>query len=111
MHFVAEFPRAKGEAQSRASRLAALAVRALIGEAELTPKPALVDRRGSGAHADLNLALMRRSAQSLEEKFELIALVSFHQVPSQKLREELGAIGRSAERSMMQITQGINTHR
>ncbi|MDQ4415656.1 triphosphoribosyl-dephospho-CoA synthase, partial [Pseudomonas aeruginosa] len=30
--------------------LADLAVDALIDEAELSPKPALVDRRGNGAH-------------------------------------------------------------
>lgn len=110
-HFLAEVPLAKAEAHSRARCLAALAVRALIAEAELTPKPALVDGRGPGAHTDLTLALMSRSAQSLQGKFELMALVSFHQAPSQELREELGAIGRSAERSMMQTTQGINTHR
>jgi triphosphoribosyl-dephospho-CoA synthase len=99
------------EAQMRAMRLANLAVRALIAEAELTPKPALVDERGSGVHADLSPALMRRSARSLQGDFELMALVSFHQVPSQGLREELGAIGRRAERSMLLATDGVNTHR
>ncbi|MCR3847578.1 triphosphoribosyl-dephospho-CoA synthase, partial [Pseudomonas aeruginosa] len=39
--------------------LADLAVDALIDEAELSPKPALVDRRGNGAHADLHLGLMQ----------------------------------------------------
>jgi triphosphoribosyl-dephospho-CoA synthase len=42
--------------QARAIRLAALARQALIAEAELTPKPGLVDRRGTGAHSDLSLA-------------------------------------------------------
>ncbi|MBV6334267.1 triphosphoribosyl-dephospho-CoA synthase, partial [Pseudomonas aeruginosa] len=45
--------------------LADLAVDALIDEAELSPKPALVDRRGNGAHADLHLGLMQASALSL----------------------------------------------
>jgi triphosphoribosyl-dephospho-CoA synthase len=94
-----------------ATRLAGLAVRALIEEAELTPKPALVDRRGSGAHADLSLRLMRRSARSLRTYFELMALVSFRQIPSQALREELGTIGRRAERSIFLSTDGVNTHR
>jgi triphosphoribosyl-dephospho-CoA synthase len=102
---------ANGEAQDRARRLANLAVDALIAEAELTPKPALVDERGSGAHADLSPALMICSAGSLRGKFELMALVSFRQFPSQSLREELGVIGRSAERSMLMITEGVNTHR
>jgi len=102
---------ANDKAQERAGRLANLAFRALIAEAELTPKPALVDERGSGAHTDLSLALMRRSAQSLREPFELMASVSFRQVPSQSLRETLGAIGRCAERSMLLMTEGVNTHR
>ena len=42
--------------------LADLAVDALIDEADLSPKPGLVDRRGSGAHTDLHLGLMHASA-------------------------------------------------
>jgi triphosphoribosyl-dephospho-CoA synthase len=94
-----------------AAYLANLAVRALIEEAELTPKPALVDRRGSGAHTDLTLQLMRCSACALRPGFELMALASFRQIPHQSLREELGAIGRRAEQSMLQATGGANTHR
>lgn len=102
---------ANDKAQNRARHLANLAFLALLAEAELTPKPALVDKRGPGAHADLSLALMRESARSLRAKFELMALVSFLRVPSQSLREELGEIGRSAERSMLLVTDGVNTHR
>jgi triphosphoribosyl-dephospho-CoA synthase len=40
-----------------------------------------------------------------------MALVSFRQIPNQTLREQLGAIGRSAERSMLLATNGVNTHR
>jgi triphosphoribosyl-dephospho-CoA synthase len=94
-----------------ATYLASLAVRAVIEEAELTPKPALVDRRGPGAHADLSLRLMSCSARALRSSFELMALASFRQKPSQTLREELGAIGRQAERSMFLTTAGVNTHR
>jgi len=94
-----------------AARLATLAVDALIEEAELTPKPALVDRRGPGAHTDLSLELMRRSARALRSSFELMALASFRQIPSQTLREDLGAIGRWAEQSMLLTTGGANTHR
>jgi ATP:dephospho-CoA triphosphoribosyl transferase len=56
-------------------RLASLAVKALVEEAELTPKPALVDARGPGAQ-DLSLSLMRSSAQCLAPFFELMALIS-----------------------------------
>jgi triphosphoribosyl-dephospho-CoA synthase len=94
-----------------AARLATLAVLALIEEAELTPKPALVDQHGPGAHTDLSLRLMRCSARVLRSGFELMALASFRQVPSQSLREDLGAIGRRAEHSMLLTTGGANTHR
>ena len=45
--------------------LAGQAVDALLDEARLTPKPGLVDRRGQGAHTDLDLDLMCRSARAL----------------------------------------------
>lgn len=99
------------KAQNHATHLASLAVRALIEEAELTPKPALVDQRGPGAHTDLSLMLMRCSAHYLRPSFELMALASFRQIPSQTLREHLGAIGRWAEQSMLLATGGANTHR
>lgn len=51
-------------------RLADLAVDALIDEADLSPKPALVDRRGSGAHTDLHLGLMHASALALWPAFK-----------------------------------------
>lgn len=95
----------------RAAWLARLAVGALIDEAELTPKPALVDRRGSGAHVDLDLSLMRRSAWALEAGFAAMAEAARHQQPDQALRERLGALGRAAECAMFAVTQGSNAHR
>lgn len=91
--------------------LASLAVRALIEEADLTPKPALVDERGSGAHDDLSLKLMKRSARCLGISFELMARASYQQIPGTSLREQLGAIGRSGEHMMLLNTGGVNTHR
>ena len=70
-----------------------------------------MDKRGSGAHSDLSLALMRPRLTDSAGEFELMALVSFLRVPTQSLREELGALGRSAERSMLSVTDGVNTHR
>jgi triphosphoribosyl-dephospho-CoA synthase len=91
--------------------LAALAEQALIAEAELTPKPGLVDRRGSGAHRDLSLDLMRRSATSLGPFFAAMGAVSIGRDLDLSLRRELAAIGRDAERAMYQVTGGINTHK
>nr|WP_240655663.1 triphosphoribosyl-dephospho-CoA synthase [Paraburkholderia phosphatilytica] len=91
--------------------LGRLAVAALIAEAELTPKPALVDRRGSGAHTDLDLDTMLRSARSLESTFVALARTSRGRSPSATLRAELGQIGRAGERAMLDATEGSNAHR
>ncbi|SDH91002.1 triphosphoribosyl-dephospho-CoA synthase [Paraburkholderia phenazinium] len=91
--------------------LAQLAVTALIEEAQLTPKPALVDRRGSGAHRDLDLAIMLRSAHALEPTFAELARAARRSLPSATLRAELAQIGRAGEHEMMRATGGSNAHR
>src|ERR1700729_1707330 len=80
-----------------AALLADHAVDALLAEARLTPKPALVDRRGSGAHRDLDLARMTRSARSLRGTFLSMASAAAGREPDQALREELARIGRAGE--------------
>jgi triphosphoribosyl-dephospho-CoA synthase len=96
---------------SRAAWIAALAQQSLIAEAELTPKPGLVDRRGSGAHRDLSLAVMRRSALAIEPYFLKMASLSERARPGQQVREQLAAIGRNAERAMLMTTGGSNAHK
>ncbi|MBH8611313.1 triphosphoribosyl-dephospho-CoA synthase [Pseudomonas mohnii] len=95
-----------------ADRLADLAVDALIDEADLSPKPALVDRRGSGAHTDLHLGLMHASALALWPAFKEMAEVAIEigeiGLP---LREAIGLIGREGEQAMLVTTLGVNTHR
>ncbi len=97
--------------QARAMRLARLAREALIAEVELSPKPGLVDRRGAGAHKDLSLAIMRRSALMIEQYLYEMALISIGSHPSQRMREQLAAIGRDAERAMLKATGGSNSHK
>jgi triphosphoribosyl-dephospho-CoA synthase len=87
------------------------AVQALIAEAELTPKPALVDRRGNGAHDDLTLALLVQSAQALGATFDAVTAVARDATLDAALRERLGALGRDGERTMLDVTRGVNTHR
>src|SRR3954454_18207374 len=83
-----------------AVELSTLAVSALVEEAELTPKPALVDRRGNGAHHDLDLARLRRSAHALQDGFAAIASAAARERRSLRLREQIGRIGRDMERRM-----------
>jgi triphosphoribosyl-dephospho-CoA synthase len=94
-----------------AIRLAGLARQALIAEAELTPKPGLVDRRGAGTHNDLSLSIMRRSALTIEPYLCEMALISMGSSPSQKMRERLAVVGRDAERAMLKATGGSNSHK
>jgi triphosphoribosyl-dephospho-CoA synthase len=97
---------------SLAESLADLAVDALIDEADLSPKPALVDRRGNGAHTDLHLGLMHASALSLWPAFKEMAQAAseFGEV-GLPLREAIGRIGREGEQAMLATTNGVNTHR
>lgn len=94
-----------------AVRIATLAVEALVAEANLTPKPGLVDARGSGAHADLDIDLMHRSARSLFPCFREIATATIGAEPSRDIRETLATIGRDGEMAMFAATGGINTHK
>lgn len=97
---------------SLAERLADLAVDALIDEADLSPKPALVDRRSSGAHTDLHLGLMHASAISLWPAFKQMAdaATAIGEI-TPLLRETIGRLGREGEAAMMRTTNGVNTHR
>nr|HDS0980903.1 triphosphoribosyl-dephospho-CoA synthase [Pseudomonas putida] len=95
-----------------ADHLADLAVEALIDEADLSPKPGLVDRRGNGAHPDMTLALMHASAlalwpclRNMAEAAKAIGTIG------QPLRATLGQLGREGEAAMLAATGGVNTHR
>jgi len=94
-----------------ALQLADLAVDVLMAEALLTPKPALVDARGSGAHRDMDLPTMLKSARSLHGTFLSMAAAAGGREPDQALREQLARIGRSGERCMFAATGGSNAHR
>lgn len=93
-----------------AGHLAKLAYQALVAEAELTPKPGLVDRRGSGSHSDLSLDIMRRSASAIAPYFADMAAAS-QSTPVAVLRTEVAAIGRAAELAMLEATHGSNSHK
>jgi triphosphoribosyl-dephospho-CoA synthase len=91
--------------------IADLAVSAIIAEADLTPKPGLVDQRGPGAHTDMDLARLHASAESVRAAFAECASAARQSVPGPELRAQLGEIGRAGERAMLEATLGVNTHR
>lgn len=98
-------------AEGQAQRLALIARESLIDEARLSPKPGLVDSRGNGAHHDLSLDLMERSAHSLTPTFLHLAQQSWQRPADIALRETVGRLGREGEQQMMAATHGVNTHR
>ncbi|MCV7422445.1 triphosphoribosyl-dephospho-CoA synthase [Mycobacterium yunnanensis] len=93
-------------------QIADLAVAALRAEADLTPKPGLVDRRGPGAHTDMDLATLHASADALHPAFRQCADAARRfGSDEERLRVRLGVIGRAGERAMLAATGGVNTHR
>jgi triphosphoribosyl-dephospho-CoA synthase len=94
-----------------ADQLPELARQALVAEAELTPKPGLVDRRGSGAHSDLSLGIMRRSARAIAPYFATMAAASCAAPMDRFLRAKVASIGREAETAMLRVTGGSNAHK
>lgn len=98
-------------ALGRSEWLSELAWQSLIAEAELTPKPGLVDGRGSGSHSDLSLDLMRRSADAIAPYFTRMALASAEAQMNTSLRAVVASIGREAEAAMLRATSGSNAHK
>ncbi|MBR1594369.1 MAG: [Alloprevotella sp.] len=88
--------------------LAHYACCAMQEELDLTPKPGLVDRHDSGAHSDMDYALMSRSIRTLRPYFREIAEVAVR--PSFSVKD-LQEVGLRAERAMLEATGGVNTHR
>jgi triphosphoribosyl-dephospho-CoA synthase len=98
-------------ALGRSEWLSELGCQSLIAEAELTPKPGLVDGRGSGSHSDLSLDLMRRSADAIAPYFTRMALASAEAQMDTSLRAAVASIGREAEAAMLRATSGSNAHK
>ena len=97
--------------QLAATAVADIAVSALRAEADLTPKPGLVDRRGAGAHTDMNRDMLYSSAAALHTALAQCASAATEMPLGTALRARIGRIGRAGERAMLAVTGGVNTHR
>ena len=89
--------------------LSHLVTRALRMELDATPKPGLVDCHDSGAHRDMDHALMARSVMTLQPYFERLARIGMA-VGTDDV-EAVRAIGIEAEKAMLEATHGVNTHK
>ena len=86
-----------------------VAQQALQTEIDTTPKPGLVDRHDTGAHRDMDYALMRKSIQALRPFFNQLAIIGAQEALPQVA--ELKSIGLVAEKAMLEATSGVNTHK
>ncbi len=94
-------------AESRAAALGRLAEACLREECRTWPKPGLVSHVDSGSHADMDAALLIRSAAALRRDFTAMAEAGAAGADMPTLRR----IGIAAEARMMAATGGVNTHR
>ena len=90
--------------------VAHLATRALKAELNTTPKPGLVDTHDSGAHRDMDHALMMRSIRAMHPYFVRLATLGYDstQLPA---HNDIVSIGLDAEKAMFKSTGGVNTYK
>ena len=90
--------------------VAHLATRALKAELNTTPKPGLVDTHDSGAHRDMDHALMMRSIRALHPYFVRLATLGYDS-PQLPAHDDIVSIGLEAEKAMFKSTGGVNTYK
>ena len=99
----------------KAQQFCRLAIRALLYEVSITPKPGLVDRSTNGAHTDMNFFTFIDSGCALIPYFEQAALsaIRFEGQPEQLggLLPSIKTLGMLAEGEMLAATGGVNTHK
>ena len=96
--------------------LAALAVKALLDEAALFPKPGLVDPVSQGAHSDMDFTTLVRSAAALQQGFYECARIGYKSAAQAQpiaaaIRKRLRTAGLALEKAMFAETHGVNTHK
>lgn len=91
--------------------VADLALKALLYEVSISPKPGLVSRYSNGSHKDMNFYTFVNSSISLREYF----LKCFEYGTENDLNENffqgLRSLGKEAEEKMFSATSKINTHK
>lgn len=94
-------------------RTAQQAQRALLYEVAVTPKPGLVDRANTGAHADMDIFTFIDSACALRDYFEACTRIGldFRGKNPAACFDNLRTPGLLAEQAMKDATAGVNTHK
>lgn len=89
------------------------AYQALLFEANVTPKPGLVDRNNTGAHEDMTLSMLLESASAISPYIGQCAQTGFEtkDFSFESAFQSLKKIGLHAEDAMKKATGGVNTHK
>lgn len=95
--------------EEKAKKIASAAVRSLLYEVCVTPKPGLVDCENTGSHKDMDLFHFLNSASVLQPYFHQCARIGME--PDTDRLPRLRFAGRQAEADMRKATKGINTHK
>ena len=99
--------------EQEAAFAAQQATRSLLYEVSVSPKPGLVDRFDSGAHADMDFFTYLDSSVALTEYFRMTYLegASSPCLTPPELFPRLRRLGVQAEQQMYAATRGVNTHK
>ncbi|MDD4219505.1 MAG: citrate lyase holo-[acyl-carrier protein] synthase [Bacilli bacterium] len=99
--------------QKYATKLSQIALKSLLYEINTTPKPGLVDLNNNGAHTDLTVYLLQKSAICLEPFFKKFVYVGINNKEEKlsNILPKLRILGKSAEYRMFKTTKNINTHK
>lgn len=93
-------------------QVANFALRSLLYEVSVSPKPGLVDRESAGAHSDMDYYSFLDSAAALAPYFLRCARVGQSDLCAAKeLLSRLRPLGLEAEAAMRRATGGANTHK
>jgi len=93
-------------------KLSALAIKAMLYEVSLSPKPGLVDFTGAGSHSDMNYFSFLDSTSALSVYFRGFCELAYHfDGDIEMILPEIRKIGLSSERAMFDATDGVNTQK
>ncbi len=91
--------------------IADLAVKALLYEISISPKPGLVSRFSNGSHKDMNFYTFIDSTVSLREYFLKCFKYGEENVLDENFLKKLRVLGKEAEKKMFSATSKVNTHK
>lgn len=88
-----------------------LAIKALIYEVSITPKPGLVSKTSLGSHRDMNFYTFLESAFALRKYFSNCYSEATNLVKEKELFDRIRKHGQEAEADMFLATNNVNTHK